>query len=340
MNEDYIELKKQVEVNGLLKHTPYYYLLNLSANFLLLILCFVLVFNLDNWYATILMSVPVAFISIQFGYLGHDAGHNSISKNRRLNYFIGQFCHSFILGISFSYWEYRHNSHHANPNHEYLDPDIGDPTPLSFTETQAKKREGISRLITRYQPFILVPAFTILFSVIKLESIKYLFKNRKGAVDIMLMLAKVTFFLLIASYFVGVLKALVFYLLVNILTNFYFSFAFFPNHMGLPILKGDENLSFLEEQVITSRDIRGGKFFDVVFGGLNYQIEHHLFPNISRKNLSKIKAIVKPFCIKKSILYKDETLAHAWKEILIYLNKVGKHTNIRFSILRIIREAV
>ena len=99
-NIDYIELKKTLEAKGLLKHTPAYYFLNFFINILLLVISFAIIFYFRNWYATILMSIAIAFIGMQLGYLGHDAGHRSISKSRTVNELIGHFSHSFFLAVA------------------------------------------------------------------------------------------------------------------------------------------------------------------------------------------------------------------------------------------------
>ena len=332
-NLDYIQLKKDLEIKRLLNHTPVYYFLNLLINILLLIICFWLIFYFNNWNVTTLMSFPIAFFGMQLSYLGHDAGHMAISKNRKINDLLGHFSHSFFLGGSFSYWKFKHNKHHANPNHEEMDPDINND-PFSFSERKAKQRVGLSRLITRYQSFLLPPVFLIMLFMMRYDSLKYMLKNRKGIIiDVLLVLGHVAFFLVVIPYFIGFLKAVVLYLIVSVVLGLYFGFSFIPNHIGMPVLTGKENLSFLEEQVITSRDIKSGRFLDLIFGGLNYQIEHHLFPSIPRKNLSKIKLIVKEFCIKKNINYKDDTLAKAWNDIFIYLSDIGKHAK-KFNVVK------
>ena len=58
--------------------------------------------------------------------------------------------------------------------------------------------------------------------------------------------------------------------------------SFAPNHKGMPVLSAGHTLDFLRKQVLTSRNIRGGWFVDILLGGLNYQIEHHLFPSMPR----------------------------------------------------------
>ncbi len=332
---DYIELRKKVDSQGLLKYTPFYNLSKILIILVILIFLFWILIYYKTITVAVLMSFPIAFIVIQMGFIGHDAGHGSISRKKSLNDIIGQITLSFFMGVSFNYWRRSHNLHHMEPNHEEIDPDINEGSPLSFIEREAKKRKGLTRLITRYQSFILFPASLFLVFTRQNESLKYIIKNKKGMlIDIFFISLHVLFFIGVLSYYIGVFTALILYLMVFIQIGFYFGFAFIPNHLGLPTIKEGNNLSFLEKQVITSRDIRGGKILSFISGHLNYQIEHHIFPNASRKNLLKIKKIVKAFCIKKRIEYNDDSLLGAWKSVFIYMNKIGKIA-IRLNIKKI-----
>ncbi len=339
-NTDYIQLRKEAEKRGLLNYTPAYYAFVFPLNILLLAVIYAAVFYFNNWYVTILMSIPISFIGMQFAYLGHEAGHLSISKSPHVNELVGYFSHSFILGGSFSYWKYKHDIHHAYPNHEDIDPDVVDRFPFSYSEKHAKQSSGLSRLITRYQAFLLLPAFLIVTFLMRFDSIKYMLKNRKGVlIDVLLMFMHIAFFLIFSAYFLGLMKSIILYIIVSMLLGIYFGFSFSPNHVGMPILRGDERLSYMEKQIVTSRDVKCAKSFDFIFGGLNYQIEHHLFPNISRKNLRRIKTIVKEFCMSNSLSYRDSTLTETWKDIFAYLNEIGKHAK-RLNILKTVEDMV
>ena len=77
-------------------------------------------------------------------------------------------------------------------------------------------------------------------------------------------------------------KAVAFIAVQQGLFGLYLGCSFAPNHRGMPILAASDKTSFLRRQVITSRDVRGGWLTDFALGGLNYQIEHHLFPSMPR----------------------------------------------------------
>jgi fatty acid desaturase len=92
------------------------------------------------------------------------------------------------------------------------------------------------------------------------------------------------------------LKALAFVAVQQGLFSLYLGCSFAPNHKGMPIIEGDTEMSFARRQVITARNVTGGRFTTLMLGGLNYQIEHHLFPTMPRPNLARARSIIRPFC--------------------------------------------
>ena len=331
---DYANLKKKIESEGLLYHTPLYYSIMILVNLVLLISSFAALIFLHEWYMVILMAFPISFICVQFGYLGHDAGHWAISRKKNVNTMIGYLGHSLILGGSFNYWKHKHNEHHANPNHEELDPDL-QQDPFSFYEKKTGQKKGVGRLLTRYQSFLLPLAFFMISFLIRKDSLAYMWKNKKESlIDFLLMIVHFFLFIGLAAYFIGVIKALVLYILTCMLIGFYLGVAFTPNHVGMKTFTDADSTNYLTQQVISSRNVKGGAFLTILLGGLNYQIEHHLFPQVSRKNLPGMKKIVKEFCGKIEISYRDDTLSKAWKDIFIYLNEVGKNAR-RFPLLKV-----
>ena len=73
----------------------------------------------------------------------------------------------------------------------------------------------------------------------------------------------------------------------------YMGASFAPNHKGMPIIPADAKLDFFSKQVLTSRNVSGGFWASALLGGLNYQVEHHLFPNMPRPHLAEAREIVR-----------------------------------------------
>src|SRR5487761_1783260 len=119
-------------------------------------------------------------------------------------------------------------------------------------------------------------------------------------------------------------KAVVFILVQQGLFGLYLGMSFAPNHKGMPILDADDKTDFLRRQVLTSRNVRGGWLTDTALGGLNYQIEHHLFPSMPRPNLRRAQALIKEFCQQHGLPYCQASLAGSYAQALRHLHAAGR----------------
>ena len=120
-------------------------------------------------------------------------------------------------------------------------------------------------------------------------------------------------------------KAVVFIIVQQGLFGLYLGCSFAPNHKGMPILDADDQSDFLRRQVLTSRNVRGGWLTDFALGGLNYQIEHHLFPSMPRPNLRRSQALIEAFCQQRDLPYCQTSLAGSYAQALRHLNTVGRY---------------
>jgi fatty acid desaturase len=92
----------------------------------------------------------------------------------------------------------------------------------------------------------------------------------------------------------------------------------------MAIFDADEQSDFLRRQVLTSRNVRGGWLTDFVFGGLNYQIEHHLFPSMPRPNLRHSEALIQALCQQHRLPYCQTSLIGSYTQALRHLHTVAR----------------
>ena len=105
-------------------------------------------------------------------------------------------------------------------------------------------------------------------------------------------------------------KAVAFLAVELAVFGFYMGFSFAPNHIGMPLVSPKLKLDFLRRQVLMSRNIRGGAWMSIFMGGLNYQVEHHLFPSMARPHLRKAQPLVAAYCAAEGVPYTaDDHLA-------------------------------
>jgi len=327
---DYAVLSRQVRQAGLLERHPRYYLWRIAVTAAALAgawAAFVLVGN--SWWQ-LSVAVFLAVVYTQAGFLGHDAGHLQIFRSRRANYVTGILHGNLAIGLSYGWWVGKHNRHHAHPNTELADPDIG-PGVLAFTANQARASRGAARLAYRYQAYLFFPLLLLEALHLHVASIRALMGRscKHRAWEAALLATHVTGYLLVLFLVLPPVKAVVFVLVQQGLFGLYLGCSFAPNHKGMPILDAGDRSDFLRRQVLTSRNVRGGLLTDFALGGLNYQIEHHLFPSMPRRNLRRSQALVAAFCQQRGLPYCHSSLVGSYVRVLRHLEANGRMTRTR-----------
>jgi fatty acid desaturase len=263
-------------------------------------------------------------------FLGHDAGHQAIFASRRSNDALGRVLGNLLVGLSYGWWVDTHNRHHANPNHEERDPDIGDGV-LAFTIAQAAKRKGtVSRFIARHQAWLFFPLLTLEGISLHVDSVVAVktgvFRSARGGSRRYEAVGLIVHAVLYVGFLLLVMspeKAVAFAAIHQAMWGVYMGCTFAPNHKGMPIIGAGEKLDFLRRQVLTSRNVRGGLFTDFALGGLNYQIEHHLFPNMPRPSLRRAQPLVRAHCTALGVPYNEVSLIGSYRLALRHLKTMG-----------------
>ena len=309
---DYVELRRRIREAGLLDRRPRYYAIKITVMAVLVAGGWAAFFALGDSWAQLLVAVYLAGVFGQVAFLGHEAGHRQIFRSRRRNELVGLVYGNLLIGLSFGWWTGKHNRHHAYPNQEGKDPDIAIPA-LAFTSGQAQERRGAARVLARYQAYLFFP-------MLLLEAVSMHVVSTEG----------VLLFLHLAGYLTAVFlvlswpRALAFIAVQQGLFGLYLGCAFAPNHKGMPVLSEDDNLDFLRRQVLTSRNVSGGRLTETMLGGLNYQIEHHLFPAMPRPSLRRCRTLVRAFCAQTGLLYREKGLVSSYSEVLRHLHAAGQ----------------
>jgi fatty acid desaturase len=327
---DFSALVRTVRVAGLLDRRPAAYgvRIALTMGFYLATWAAVVVVG-NSWLQTVTAAVlGLAFTQVAF--LGHDGGHQQIFESRRRNDLFGQIVANVLLGLSFGWWVGKHNRHHANPNKEDHDPDIGDGV-LAFTTGQVAARTGrFGRMVVARQAWLFFPLLTLEGLNLHLASVLALRRGRERScrggprsTEALLLMAHWMIYLGALALLMAPVKIIVFVAIHQGVWGLYMGCSFAPNHKGMPTIGADEDVDYLRRQVLTSRNVRGGRFTDLVLGGLNYQIEHHLFPNMPRASLRRAQPIVRAHCAQLEISYCETTLIGSYVAALRHLNGLG-----------------
>lgn len=322
---DYAELLRRVRQAGLLDRRPGYYIAKIGVIGGLLVAGWVTFAMLGNSWWQLAVAAFLAFVFTQTGFIGHDAGHGQIFRSKRANYLVGLVHGNLAIGLSYGWWVDKHNRHHAHPNQEGKDPDI-DVGAIAFTTGQASARRGVHRFIARHQRYLFFPLVLLEGVQLHVASIQALARRglRHRLWEAALLGLHVVAYLTAVLLVLPPVKAAVFVIVQQALFGLYLGCSFAPNHKGMAILDADDRTDFLRRQVMTSRNVRGGTVTDFMLGGLNYQIEHHLFPSMPRPNLRRSQAAIKAFCRQHGLTYCETTLIRSYAQALRHLDEVGR----------------
>ncbi|MDL5200061.1 acyl-CoA desaturase [Streptomyces sp. ALI-76-A] len=279
----------------------------------------------DSWW-TLFLAPVLAVFSARTAFIGHDAGHAQITGDKAAGRLIGLVHGNLLLGMSYSWWNNKHNRHHANPNHIDKDPDVAADV-LVFTGEQAKERMGFRGWLTRHQAWLFFPLTLLEGVALKIQGFRDLRRQSPGerSVEAVLLVSHLAGYatLLLTSMSPG--KALVFAVLHQALFGLHLGLSFAPNHKGMEMPDANGRpWGHLRRQVLTSRNIRGGAVTDWFLGGLNYQIEHHLFPSMPRPHLRLVQPLVRAHCGALGIPYTETGLVDSYRQALRHMHEVGE----------------
>ncbi len=322
----FAELAARVEAAGLLAPRRSYYLARIAVNLLLSAACwtcFALVG--DSWWQ-VPVAVALGLSFVQSGFLGHDAGHRQVSRASRATELLGLVHMNLLIGVSFGWWVGHHNRHHSEPNNLDRDPDtVRRQVIFDTAELAVKGRTAFRRFVIRFQSVLF---FVLLgqeawrvhaagFAAARAGVLRRPWTELSLVVLHGVLLAGAAFLVL------SPVRAVVFLLVSQTVFGFYLGAVFAPNHKGMATYRGDVAPDWLHRQVPTSRNIRPGRFTDFAYGGLNYQIEHHLFPSMPRGNLAAARPLVRAYCAAHRIPYTEVSAWASYREVARFLGSVS-----------------
>ncbi|QXJ19571.1 acyl-CoA desaturase [Actinomadura graeca] len=321
---DFAPLARQVRASGLLDRRTGYYARAIGLNLAATAALWAAVAWAGGSWWVVLLGVPLAVVSARTAFLGHDAGHRQIARSARANRVLGLLLGNLLLGMGHGWWTDKHNRHHANPNHVGKDPDVGEGV-LAWTREQAAGRRGPLRWVARHQALLFFPLLTLEGLNLKVGSALFLRgrSRRERVVEGGLLALHAALYVGLAFTLVSPAKALVLIALHQALFGVHLGSVFAPNHKGMAMPRPGERWGHLRRQVLTSRNVRGGRVTDWFMGGLNYQIEHHLFPGIPRCNLRRVQPLVREHCARVGLPFTEAGLVASYREALGHMREAG-----------------
>jgi fatty acid desaturase len=318
-------LALQVRAMGLLDRRPGYYRVKITLTILAYFAGWALFVIVGNSWTTLAVAPLVGMMFTQLGFIGHDAGHNQVFLTRRRNRMLGLAVGNALIGLSFGWWVPKHNAHHAHPNELGRDPDIGEGVVLASPDAPGNERGPLVSWLARWQAQLFFPLMLLRSGGMHVLGIQRLVRRRDHAsvIEGSLIVLHAALYLTVVLCVLSPLKALAFVAVQQAVFSLYLGVSFAPNHKGMPIIESATASGFARRQVVTARNISGGPFTTFMLGGLNRQIEHHLFPSMPRPNLRRVQGLVRDFCLATDLGYREENFVESFRQIVHHLSDAG-----------------
>ena len=320
-------LTRKVQEAGLLGRAYGYYWTKLVAVTVLglgLAAAFIVIG--DTWWQMI-TAVVLALLMTQAAFVGHDAAHRQIFVSGKWNEWVSMIVINLFVGMGHGWWQRKHTKHHAKPNQLEGDPDI-EPGVLAFSAYAAEQRKTpLTRWLATKQGYFFYPLLLLEGVNLHFQGIRRVVsrgKVKRRWVELGFIAFRLGTFAALVFLVLSPGKAAAFIGIQLAVFGLYMGLSFAPNHIGMPIVPADVKIDFLRRQVLMSRNISGGRAMDTFMGGLNFQVEHHLFPSMARPNLRKVAPIVRQYCQDLGVRYTETTLVQSYRSVFHYLNRVGR----------------
>jgi len=263
-----------------------------------------------GWWAALGLVPVAAVLTTTAAMLGHEGSHRSFSASPLRNQILNYVTFPLLAGLGALYWRHKHDGlHHGHPNVVGDDPDV-DLWPMVTTREAHEASPALLRWWQRrFQGLAFWPLTTMMPTVMRIPSVTFLarYPRRHGVTagwiaDVACLVAHYALWLVVPSLVWGVLPALALYASLWGLVGVLLALIFAPAHIGLPVLR-DQHRDWLH-QLETTRNLQTPPWLSWFFIGLDYQIEHHLFPRIPHQEMARASAIVSAWAARVGAPYR------------------------------------
>lgn len=310
------ELKAEVRKAGLLARVPIRGSIEMIAILISMGLIFTIVYYWEmlapSGWGAVALGLFMTVVFTRAVFVSHDILHTQYFKNKSLSMKLSYPFSAFILSNSSSWWDFKHNvNHHTWCNVIEKDEDI-----MALDGAFTPNNKGKNSFYKKYKHIIFWGAMFFMYPAFIIQSYNFALKRKKyGEFILMLMHWPIVWGTIF--YFLPVSDAIIVLLTLNFTLSPWLAFGFITNHLGCEVfdLEDAKKMSWMELQMRTSRSLIGGKFVHWFYGGLNTQIEHHLFPKAPRFNLLKVQQMTRDFAKKHNLRYFESTPIQAYVQI-------------------------
>ena len=325
---DFQQLALYFEQNGFFKTNWNFYYKKLLVCVLLFMCTLTCVLGFTSMWIHFLGAVLLAYTWQQVGFIIHDTMHTQITRTPSKDHSIGVYFGTVIFGMSATWWRDEHRVHHALTNTVDAQKRWADPQMWEDSWAQHEKLFPLFRgywqyFLIKIQHITFIPAVMLCGRFVILVESYAPERNPRELISIILHWIWMSWLL---SHLPSWSEVAIFYLIASAIEGM-FHFQLILSHYCKMFMDVEEfhGSSWYKQQVMSNMNISCPWWMDWYYGGLNYHIEHHLYPTLARDKLSAAVPYVKNICKRHGIQYDQEPFIVCFKKTLAHLKQTGSH---------------
>lgn len=270
--------------------------------------------------------------SLGIGTNSHTASHGAAFRQRGLDAAFTFLGYPLLLGFSATYWLDKHvHVHHRAPNVVGLDHDIDLAPVFAILEPQVREARGLTRWWYRAQWLLVIPLIGLNAANMAMTGVRFLSarlldpsaRQREHWIDLGCLVIHAALWGSQVLLGVPPAKVLLLFALRMVLLGYALYAAFAPAHMPLEAACLAEGPSSQHEYVTSvlasTIDFRTGWLGRLLCSGVEYQIEHHLFPRVSHVHYPQLARLVREYCEHHHLPYRTVGWATGiWKSLQVF----------------------
>lgn len=311
------DLRAELEAAGCFRKSPIYAAMALLGNLAAAFALFVLSANAAAWWLAVPCFMLGSFFFYRLGFLMHDAAHAGTCVSPAGNRFFAALT-AGILGEFPSGWRHGHNRHHASPNVRGRDMD------------QRERWDPTRRYSSRWKAWLGLFSFTrikgiyvpssLLFLCLRDGYFCFIARRENFVLELGIVLLSFAAQLAFFTWLFGLAPGILLFFAHTHIGMIYLNAVFAANHYDLANYAPEEAaaLPYEELQAHTTRNYSGGWLIHFFSGGLDKQLEHHLFPSIPRHRLAQAAPMVRAFCARRGLPYHEESFFRSFGKVLAF----------------------
>jgi len=354
LSKDIELLQRDLEKLGAFKPDYWFYVNRGSIVAALFAVCLYFIqFSPTSLASCLISAVALGIMWQQLAFIGHDLGHHVVTHNKALDDNLSLFVGNAIQGISLEWWKHNHNTHHSLTNSVNYDPDIQHLPFMAVSKVYFKslfshyynrimKFDGAAEYFISIQHYMFYPIMSLArFNLYAQSFIHNIIGPGSQSPKRNAELLTLTIFWCWLSYllsFTGSFSNGLLFMLVSHAVAGLVHVQICINHFSMEVFDGVpqrafEDDGYVRSQLESTTDIDCHPLMDWFHGGLQFQIEHHIYPHLTRSSLRYVQVEIKKICAKHGLTYYSKPFFRANFDVLKKLYDTSKELKLSEMII-------